>query len=145
MKTLTEQTPAELIECGSCGRPVRESEGGHEEGGFYCQPCIDEFEAFDEEGDEEFAASEPPCCAPEHDWSTDGVGGCTENPGVWGMGGTTLKSVDRCTNCGVRRTHLKLGSQRNPGERDSTSYCEADPALVGAYEGSLIAGERDDV
>ena len=51
-----------------------------------------------------------------HEWSSEGEGGCDENPGVWSLGGTTLEFRSHCIHCGIIRTEIDPGSQRNPGE-----------------------------
>ncbi len=56
----------------------------------------------------------------DHCW--EGEGGCDSNPGVWSVGGTTMQYVAVCSECGLRRTEVKHGSQRNPGEADSVEY-----------------------
>ncbi len=38
----------------------------------------------------------------DHDWSNEGEGGCTENPGVWSVG-TGLVFKSHCTKCGLLR------------------------------------------
>jgi len=58
----------------------------------------------------------------EHEWTSAGEGGCTENPGVWALGGTTIRISDHCQHCGLQRTRTLLGSQRNPGEHDTVSF-----------------------
>lgn len=58
----------------------------------------------------------------DHDWSSEGEGGCDENPGVWSRGGTTIATTEHCTLCGLVRTEVSRGSQRNPGESDTTEY-----------------------
>lgn len=72
---------------------------------------------------------EPPACAEDksHDWkSPEFLGGCTENPGVWSTGGTTIVTKTVCTNCGIYRVETSLGSQRNPDECDTVEYEDAD-------------------
>lgn len=61
----------------------------------------------------------------DHDWTSDGEGGCTENPGVWSTGGTSMSFVSHCRACGLRRSEMTRGSQRNPGnpgDHDTTQY-----------------------
>lgn len=66
---------------------------------------------------------EPDCSPGEsHDWTSAGMGGCDENPGVWSVGGTAYQFAERCTVCATVRKYLKHGSQRNPYECDSVSY-----------------------
>jgi hypothetical protein len=65
-----------------------------------------------------------------HIWTSDGMGGIEENPGVWATGGTTICTKHRCRLCGCVRTTVSVGDQRNPYECDSVSYeeyaCEPD-------------------
>ena len=70
------------------------------------------------------AGGDPDC---EHSWSREGEGGCDENPGVWSTGGTTIVTREHCTCCGLIRESVSLGSQRNPGERDTVTYSLPEP------------------
>lgn len=66
-----------------------------------------------------------PCCGlspDDHDWTSDGEGGCDENPGVWSTGGTSMSISDHCRRCGLHRTVHSTGSQRNPGDCDTVAY-----------------------
>ncbi len=65
------------------------------------------------------AGGNPEC---EHDWSSEGEGGCTENPGVWSTGGTTMVYSSHCTLCGLHRVETQYGSQRNPEQHDTVQY-----------------------
>lgn len=65
------------------------------------------------------AGGDPDC---DHEWSSEGEGGCDENPGVWSTGGTSMVFVAHCTRCGLRRTENSTGSQRNPGDHDTVEY-----------------------
>jgi hypothetical protein len=56
----------------------------------------------------------------DHSW--EGEGGCDSNPGVWSVGGTSMQYVHVCTECGLRRTEINHGWQRNEGEPDSVEY-----------------------
>lgn len=58
----------------------------------------------------------------DHEWTSEGEGGCDENPGVWSTGGTGLVSRDRCARCGLQRRRYDPGRQRNPGEGVSVRY-----------------------
>lgn len=58
----------------------------------------------------------------DHSWTREGEGGCTENPGVWATGGTSMEFHAHCRDCGLRRVNRVTGSQRNPGEHDTVSY-----------------------
>lgn len=71
--------------------------------------------------------SKPRCTSSRtnHRWLPDARVGCAENPGVYSRGGTTLVIVHVCPHCSVRRTALHLGSQRNPGQRDTTVTYDA--------------------
>lgn len=62
----------------------------------------------------------------EHDWTAEGEGGCSENPGVWSTGGTSMTFATHCRICGLHRTSHSTGSQRNPGECDTVSYEQPD-------------------
>ena len=70
------------------------------------------------------AGGDPDC---DHVWSSEGEGGCDENPGVWSTGGTTIVTREHCTCCGLIRESVSLGSQRNPGERDTVTYSLPEP------------------
>ena len=64
---------------------------------------------------------EPDCVDGEtHDWR--GVGGCSQNPGVFSLGGTKLVFYRRCEKCGWDKRTVSVGSQRNPGEVDTVEY-----------------------
>jgi hypothetical protein len=65
------------------------------------------------------AGGDPDC---DHDWTSEGEGGCNENPGVWSVGGTALMIRDHCRKCGLRRREHYTGSQQNPGEHDTVTY-----------------------
>lgn len=65
------------------------------------------------------AGGDPDC---DHEWSSEGEGGCDENPGVWSTGGTSMTFQSHCTKCGLRRTEYTTGSQHNPGEHDTVEY-----------------------
>jgi len=70
---------------------------------------------------------EPPCpAADEHDWTSEGEGGCESNPGVWSTGGTGMNFHSHCRACGLKRVIHHTGSQRNPGECDTTTYGDDD-------------------
>lgn len=65
------------------------------------------------------------CCGEspdDHDWTSEGEGGLTENPGVWSVGGTAIAIHDHCRVCGLHRKTLHRGSQKNPGEHDEVEY-----------------------
>lgn len=58
----------------------------------------------------------------DHDWTSEGEGGCDDNPGVWTTGGTSFTFSSHCRKCGLHRTEHVTGSQRNPGEHDTVEY-----------------------
>lgn len=87
---------------------------------------------FDVEGH----TAEPECpAADEHDWTAEYEGGCTENPGVWSLGGTAMLFTSHCRHCGMKRTERTTGSQRNPGECDTTEYSDPDADWVAKHIG----------
>lgn len=58
----------------------------------------------------------------DHEWTSEGEGGCDENPGVWSVGGTAMLFMSHCRLCGLHRCERTTGSQRNPGEHDTVTY-----------------------
>jgi len=65
------------------------------------------------------------CCGDDpddHDWTSEGEGGCDQNPGVWSTGGTSMSFASHCRTCGLHRSEHTTGSQRNPGEHDTVAY-----------------------
>lgn len=58
----------------------------------------------------------------DHDWTSEGEGGCDSNPGVWSAGGTSMSFASHCRACGLHRNEHSCGSQRNPGEHDTVRY-----------------------
>lgn len=58
----------------------------------------------------------------DHDWTSEGEGGCDDNPGVWSLGGTTYVYASHCTRCGLQRSETYYGSQRDPGQSDTVEY-----------------------
>lgn len=58
----------------------------------------------------------------DHDWTSEGEGGCDQNPGVWSTGGTGITISSHCRRCGLHRVEHLTGSQRNPGEHDTVEY-----------------------
>lgn len=83
----------------------------------------------------EHLIAEPPCPDEngQHDWTAQYEGGCTENPGVWSLGGTTMCYTFHCLNCGMKQTNVDYGSQRNPGQCDTVEYSDPDPDWVDAH------------
>ena len=69
------------------------------------------------------AGGDPDC---DHDWTSEGEGGCDQNPGVWSTGGTSMSFASHCRTCGLHRTEYTCGSQRNPGEHDTVEYIQPD-------------------
>lgn len=62
----------------------------------------------------------------DHDWTSEGEGGCSDNPGVWSTGGTSMMFRSHCRSCGLIKIERTTGSQRNPGECDTVSYEQPD-------------------
>lgn len=65
------------------------------------------------------AGADPNC---DHEWTSEGEGGCSENPGVWSLGGTAMAYAEHCKHCGLRKLTHVCGSQRNPGEHDTVVF-----------------------
>lgn len=61
----------------------------------------------------------------KHEWSSEGEGGCDENPGVWSTGGTSMCFRAHCVHCGLIRIETTTGAQRNPGEHNTVRYTRA--------------------
>jgi len=62
----------------------------------------------------------------DHDWTSEGEGGCDENPGVWSVGGTAMRYQTHCRKCGLRRVEITTGTQYNLGEHDTVAYSMPD-------------------
>src|SRR5690606_24674413 len=77
----------------------------------------------------------------DHDWTSEGEGGCDQNPGVWSTGGTSMTFCTHCRRCGLMRREVVYGSQRNPGQADTVSYEMADDEMIAAWRES---GAMDD-
>lgn len=58
----------------------------------------------------------------DHDWTSEGEGGCDQNPGVYALGGTTISVSRHCRRCGLRREQVYRGAQRNPGEPEEEVF-----------------------
>lgn len=58
----------------------------------------------------------------DHEWTSEGTGGCDENPGVWSLGGTAMLFVTRCRCCGLLRKQHCVGAQRDPGAHDTVEF-----------------------
>ncbi len=69
------------------------------------------------------AGGDPQC---DHDWTSEGEGGCDSNPGVWSTGGTSHSFASHCRVCGLQRTEHTTGSQYNPGDHDTVEYFQPD-------------------
>lgn len=70
----------------------------------------------------------PACVDADHDWqSPDWLGGCKENPGVWGHGGG-VKIKEVCGGCGTYRHTDTWAQDPCTGEQglDSVAYEGAD-------------------
>lgn len=59
----------------------------------------------------------------EHEWSSEGEGGCDQNPGVWGIGGAAILVREHCIHCGVIREEI-TGDTNPPncGNRNCVRY-----------------------
>lgn len=77
----------------------------------------------------------------DHDWTSDGEGGCSENPGVWGLGGTAMSFASHCRKCGLHRSEHGTGSQRNPGEHDTVEYRMLDEDEIASHRAN---GDMDE-
>lgn len=77
----------------------------------------------------------------DHDWTSEGEGGCDENPGVWSTGRTSMVFKSHCRKCGLHRTETTTGSQRNPGEHDTVEYEMLDSDAIDRLRD---AGHMDD-
>lgn len=76
-----------------------------------------------------FAAREPKCSEPEHDWRSPWsvLGGLRENPGVVGgpNGGVTVREV--CAHCGIYREFVSRATNPSNGTTyEATNYADAD-------------------
>lgn len=80
----------------------------------------------------EITADEPDCdeaARGGHDWQTPHkiVGGCTENPGVWGSGHGSVKCTVVCAKCGMYRTTDYGATQICNGQQMTrVTYTEVD-------------------
>src|SRR6185437_5095337 len=52
------------------------------------------------------AGADPDC---EHEWTSEGEGGCDSNPGVWSTGGTSMTFASHCRLCGLHKTEHTTG------------------------------------
>ena len=77
----------------------------------------------------------------DHDWTSDGEGGSTENPGVWSHGGTTMSFASHCRKCGLHRLEKTPGSQRNPGGHDTVEYEMLDAETIARHRAN---GDMDE-
>lgn len=69
---------------------------------------------------------EPQCSAAKHHWySPEFLGGCKENPGVWGHGGGAI-ITECCMHCGCARITDTWAQRPDTGEQglESISYIE---------------------
>jgi hypothetical protein len=71
---------------------------------------------------------EPDCTDPDgHEWTREGCGGCSTNPGVWSLGGTVWEFRQRCRRCGLIEVVTEYGWQRNPGQCDKVRFKFGEP------------------
>lgn len=82
----------------------------------------------------------------DHDWTSEGEGGLRENPGVWSTGGTSMTVLSHCRKCGLHRTEVFPGVQRNPGQGDSVEYrmLSDDEIAEHRANGTMDADESDE-
>lgn len=60
---------------------------------------------------------EPTCPNGEHDWcQPEWLGGCAENPGVWGHGGSVM-GTDVCRHCGLAKHWDSWAQRPDTGEQ----------------------------
>jgi len=77
-------------------------------------------------------AAAPDCADEGHTWeSPEWLGGCSENPGVWGHGGGVV-ITEVCAHCGTYRHTDTWAQRRDTGEQGLTSveYRDADEASL---------------
>lgn len=117
-----EELAAEWMQDGDWGTPRS-----------YARVYITELDAAGDETDEHWSievivgddVDEPDCVeGQEHDWqSPEWLGGCKENPGVWGIGGTQIASQTVCVHCGAYRHYVSESTPgNNPRTPDITTY-----------------------
>ena len=79
-----------------------------------------------------------PACshADGHRWEADPDDGCTENPGVWAIGGAAIQIREYCLHCGTERVRV-VGDVNEYGNRNGVTYAEealTDDALANLRE-----------
>jgi hypothetical protein len=100
--------------------------------------------AEDCDGDCDSVEAEPGCAdGLAHRWTAKGEGGCSQNPGVWSLGGTTYQFSRHCCYCGARRVEIRHGWQRNPDECDSIRYEGGERDEVAIADALRAARRRD--
>lgn len=93
---------------------------------------------------------DPPECwkGEEHEWSSpfDIVGGCKENPGVYGCGGG-VKITMVCLKCGCRKTGNTWDQRTDTGEQGlhSTEYEEECYSDILQNEAEKVAAEAKEL
>jgi hypothetical protein len=79
----------------------------------------------EENGTVQLDEEEPCCTESEHDWQSpyELLGGCKENPGVWGHGGGVIIH-EVCMHCGCERVTDTWAQRPDTGEQglESVSY-----------------------
>jgi hypothetical protein len=58
----------------------------------------------------------------DHVWIK--VGGCKENPGVWGVGGAAIQVTETCETCGSTRTKI-IGDVGSPSRNHGWDYADS--------------------
>jgi hypothetical protein len=59
-----------------------------------------------------------------HSWKP--VGGCKENPGYWGIGGSAVVYTEQCRHCGMSRTKVFGDINRYGNRNHGFRYTEAE-------------------
>ena len=101
------------------------------------EPEVVEVEAYEEGHTVQLDPEEPECSEGEHNWySPTWLGGCKENPGVWGHGGgVIIREV--CSNCGWYRITDTWAQDPSNGVQglESVAYEKPDDTSLEATKG----------
>jgi hypothetical protein len=57
-----------------------------------------------------------------HDWTSAGEDGCSDNPGVFALGGTKIEYNTHCRRCGLHRRIINPGEARNRDDHAVYEY-----------------------
>jgi hypothetical protein len=66
----------------------------------------------------------PKCDKTRHAWRPKG--GCKENPGYWGIGGSAVVYTEQCRHCGMSRTKVFGDINRYGNRNHGFRYTEAE-------------------